>query len=102
MIVNQLIHSTKAGDQPSYLFSEGIEMSEDKYLDGWIRRFHETDSDEKCGNCKHTDNNLGFFSLRCDLLDPTEDYNKVRSWNGCAFDPSKWEPANQKIQPSEE
>ena len=62
-----------------------------------------------CGSCKHSDNELGFVSLRCKLLndemnnqydklskDETDehllDYDKVRSWSKCYFEPSKYEP----------
>jgi len=60
-----------------------------------------------CGSCIHTDNDLGFVSLRCkllndeindefDRLDENEsdehlvDHDKVRSWSKCRFNPSRY------------
>lgn len=56
-----------------------------------------------CGSCKHSDNDLGFVSLRCafiyEEMDSDEehdgewyDFAKVRSWNECHYKPSKYEP----------
>ena len=59
-----------------------------------------------CGSCKHSDNELGIVSLRCQIIydkaiesdDPfaleNADFAKVRSWHTCYFDPSKWEKRN--------
>ena len=56
-----------------------------------------------CGSCKHSDNDLGFVSLRCQIIydealesdDPESmekaDFAKVRSWHNCSFDPERWE-----------
>jgi len=63
----------------------------DTFLSGWYRRGQVTKSKKNCGNCKHTDNDMGVFALWCDLLPRHDDLNKVRSWNACAFKPSKWE-----------
>lgn len=56
-----------------------------------------------CGSCIHTDNDLGFVALHCMELnkeadrklkaDPefdSCDYDKVRSWHKCHFDPSRF------------
>ncbi len=51
---------------------------------------------ERCGNCKHSDNDLGLVALHCDLICGIEDKNgeisdgKVRSWEKCNFQPSHW------------
>ncbi len=52
-----------------------------------------------CGSCKHTDNDLGFVALHCQLLydlipeeGEVDSSDKVRSWEVCCFHPSKWEP----------
>lgn len=46
-----------------------------------------------CGNCKHSDNDLGIVSLRCDLIVSKEctDFGKVRSYEKCHFKCSKFE-----------
>jgi hypothetical protein len=48
---------------------------------------------KRCGNCKHTDNDLGIVSLQCDLVTPHESLNrgKVRSYEQCMFKLSRWE-----------
>lgn len=57
-----------------------------------------------CGSCVHTDNDLGFVSLRCQLIydeaiiawetnkDAMEecDFAKVRSWHECHYKPSRY------------
>ena len=50
-----------------------------------------------CGNCTHSDNNLGMFALYCDLITGNRDngeYNdgKVRSWQKCKLNPEKFNP----------
>jgi hypothetical protein len=51
-----------------------------------------------CGNCTHSDNNLGIVALHCDLIAGTEyesgEYNdgKVRSWQKCELNPEKFNP----------
>ncbi len=62
----------------------------DKFLEGWAARGEEAEGEERCGNCVHTDNDLGFVSLRCDLLPTEDDLNKVRSFNPCRFNESKF------------
>jgi len=49
-----------------------------------------------CGSCKHADNDLGLVALHCDLICGTSEdgeYNdgKVRSWEKCSFNPSRYE-----------
>jgi len=64
-----------------------------------------------CGSCRHTDNELGFVSLRCALIyaemEADEehdaewyDFAKVRSWHECHYKPSKYEPrlSAQKVK----
>ena len=60
-----------------------------------------------CGSCKHTDNDLGIAALHCQLIydeattrEELEgcDWGKVRSWNECQFNPSKWEPLNDNCR----
>ena len=63
----------------------------DKFIEGWLARGEASKCKEKCGDCIHSDNELGFLSLRCDLLEVEDDFNKVRSWNSCRFKPSKFE-----------
>jgi hypothetical protein len=52
---------------------------------------------ERCGNCKHSDNDLGLVALHCELIYGTTEEDgglsdgKVRSWEKCNFKPSKWE-----------
>lgn len=54
-----------------------------------------------CGSCRFTDNKLGVFSLHCsqkiqgDDLFSDED-GKVRSWESCSFEPSRWRPRIKK------
>ena len=64
---------------------------EDRFMEGWVARGEGAKGEEKCGNCVHVDNDLGFFSNRCDLLPTEDDLNKVRSWNPCRFKPSRFE-----------
>lgn len=54
-----------------------------------------------CDSCKHTDNDLGLVALHCQLLydiileskdEEYDDSDKVRSWNTCTFNPSRYEP----------
>ena len=58
--------------------------------------------EEKCMNCKHTDNELGFVSYRCQLIYDEAladeehdmewyDFAKVRSYHECHYEPSKFE-----------
>jgi len=59
-----------------------------------------------CGSCIHTDNDIGFLSLRCQLIhdeamesnDPDAwencDFAKVRSWHECHFEPSRYDTLN--------
>jgi len=62
-----------------------------------------------CGSCKHSDNDLGFVSLRCDLiyeemLNDEEhnsewyDFAKVRSWHECHYSPSRYEPRGAVVE----
>lgn len=68
-----------------------------------------------CGSCKHTDNDLGMVSLRCQIIyDEAEiawdagnkmameecDFAKVRSWHECHYNPTRWKligPSNTEL-----
>ena len=47
-----------------------------------------------CGNCLHTDNELGIVALHCDLVH--SEINKVRSWETCMFKFDRWEKRVKK------
>lgn len=58
--------------------------------------------EEVCMNCKHSDNDLGFISYRCQLIydemladeehdSEWYDFAKVRSYHECHYDPSRFE-----------
>lgn len=49
--------------------------------------------DNTCGSCKHTNNNLGIVALHCNIKynDKNFEESKVRSWNNCVYNPSRYE-----------
>jgi hypothetical protein len=63
-----------------------------------------------CGSCIHTDNNLGVVALHCQSMydealassDPDAlekcDWAKVRSWDKCHFNPSRYIHNNTKTE----
>jgi hypothetical protein len=49
-----------------------------------------------CGSCRWTQNELGIFALRCELIrsDEEHDFGKVRSWDRCHLNPSRYKRAS--------
>ena len=61
-----------------------------------------------CGSCTHTDNDLGFVSLRCALIHKEMeedeehdsewyDFAKVRSWHDCHYNPSRYQSSSRTV-----
>ena len=49
----------------------------------------------RCGNCKHSDNDLGIVALHCDLVNGEN--SKVRTWEDCMFKCEQWERGINKM-----
>lgn len=49
-----------------------------------------------CGSCEHTQNDLGVVAIHCNLLYEKGLESKVRSYEKCCFNPSKYKQGVQE------